>query len=253
MKAIPVILLALLSFSSCSELLQVASQYGTTSTNLPITNAENISGLKSSLDVGIEKAVSLLGVENGFYANAALKLMLPPEAKPIIDNIKLVPGGEDLVNKAILSINRSAEDAVLEATPIFKSAITSMTIADATSILFGKENAATEYLRASTYSQLKTVFARKVKTSLEKPLVANISTINTWNTLNNGYNSVAGTTVGRIAGLKTVQVDLENYVTEKALDALFVKIAVEELSIRKDPSARINAVLKRVFGQLDSK
>lgn len=241
-----------LLFTSCAELMQVANQLGTTST-LPVTNAENISGLKSSLNIGIEQAVGNLGVENGFFNDAALKLFLPPEAKPIIENMRLIPGGQDLVNKAILSLNRSAEDAVKEATPIFKTAITNMSITDAVGILFGKNNAATEYLRQNTYSQLKSAFTPKVKVSLGKPLLANVSTNDTWNTLSSGYNSVAKTPVGIIAGLKTVNVNLENYVTEKALDALFLKVAEEEKAIRVDPVARVSAILKRVFGQLDKK
>lgn len=249
-----IIYLALLSFAftSCAELLQVANQYAPTST-LPVSNAENISGLKSSLNIGIEQAVSNLGKENGFFKDAALKMMLPPEAKPIIDNIKLIPGGNDLVNKAILALNRSAEDAVKEATPIFKTAIVNMSITDAVGILFGKNNAATEYLRQNTYLQLKAAFAPKVKSSLAKPLVANVSTNDTWNTLSSGYNSIVKTPVGIIAGLKTVNVSLENYVTEKALDALFLKVAEEEKAIRVDPVARVSALLKRVFGQLDKK
>lgn len=244
----------LLLFSSCAELLNIAKQVDLQGlTSQPVTNAENISGLKSSLDVGIEKAVGQLGVENGFFNNAAFKLLLPAEAQPIVENIRLVPGGQELVEKAILSINRSAEDAVQEATPIFKMAIQKMTIADATGILFGTENAATDYLRRTTYADLRNAFAPKVKTSLEKPLVANVSTLKTWNTLSSGYNKVAGSTVGVIAGLKTVNVDLENYVTEKALDALFVRVAAEEKLIRQDPVARVNEILKRVFGQLDKK
>jgi hypothetical protein len=101
--------------------MQVASQLGTTAGSvLPVTNAENISGLKSSLNIGIEQAVSNLGVQDGFYKDAALKLLLPKEAQSIVDNIRLVPGGQALVDKAVLSLNRSAEDAVKEATPIFK-------------------------------------------------------------------------------------------------------------------------------------
>jgi len=244
-----------LCFLSCAELQQVASQLSSAlpATSSGITNAENISGLKNSLTIGIEKAVSNLGVENGFYKNAALKILLPKEAQPIIDNVKLIPGGQALVDKAVLSLNRTAEDAVKEATPIFKSAITSMSITDAVGILFGKENAATEYLRQNTYSQLKASFAPKVKQSLGKPLVANISTTQTWNTLSSGYNSVASGTIGSIAGLKTVNVNLEEYVTEKALDALFVKVAAEEKAIRTNPVARVNDLLKKVFGQLDKK
>lgn len=241
-------------FCSCAELLNIAKQYDVQNVlSVPVTNAENISGLKSSLDVGIEKAVSNLGIENGFFGNAALKILLPKEAQPIIDNIKLIPGGQDLVDKAVLSLNRSAEDAVKEAAPIFKNAIKSMTISDAVGILFGSENAATEYLRKTTYADLKAAFAPKIKSSLAKPLVANISTTQTWNTLSSSYNSAAKSTVGKIAGLKSVTVNLEDYATEKALDALFVKITEQEKAIRTNPTARVNDILKRVFGQLDKK
>lgn len=218
-----------------------------------VSDAENISGLKSSLNIGIEEAVKTLGVENGFFNDATLKLLLSPEAKPIIDNIVLIPGGQVLVNKAVLSLNRSAEDAVKEATPIFKTAITNMSITDAITILFGNDDAATEYLCQNTYSQLRDAFAPKIKTSLNKPLVANVSTNETWNTLSTAYNSVASSTIGSISGLKTVNISLENYATEKALDALFVKVAAEEKLIRTDPAARISDLLQKVFGQLDKK
>jgi len=254
MKNLLFIALTCLTLTSCAELMQVASQLSTASSSaVPISNEENISGLKSSLNIGIEQAVKNLGVEDGFFNDAALKLLLPPEAKPIIDNIRLIPGGQDLVDKAVLSLNRSAEDAVNEATPIFKTAIKNMSITDAVGILFGGNNAATEYLRKNTYTQLKTAFTPKVKSSLSKSLVANVSTTDTWNTLSSGYNSVAKTQVGMIAGMKTVNVNLENYVTEKALDALFLKVAAEEKAIRTDPVARISILLQRVFGQLDKK
>jgi len=244
-----------ITFSSCAELMKIAQEVNipTSSVNIPVTNAENISGLKSSLDVGIEKAVGLLSVENAFYGNEALKILLPAEANQIIENIKLIPGGEDLVNRAVLSLNRSAEDAVKEATPIFKNAIRNMSITDAGNILFGSDSAATAYLRQATYQELKTAFAPKVKASLDKPLVAGVSTSETWNTLSNAYNKVTNTMVAKIAGLKPVNISLEEYATQKALDALFVKVAEEEKAIRTNPVARINEILKRVFGQLDKK
>lgn len=220
---------------------------------LPVSNAEIIDGLKSSLTVGIEKAVGKLSMENGFYNDPTLKLLLPPEAKAITTNIRLIPGGQDLVNKTILSLNRTAEDAVKEATPIFRNAILNMSFQDAMSILFGKENAATEYLRKSTYEALKVAFAPKVKSSLNKPLVANVSTNQTWSLLCSSYNGVANSSVGKFSRMKPVNINLENYVTEKALDALFIKVATVEKDIRTNPSARINDVLKRVFGQLDKK
>jgi len=218
-----------------------------------VSNTEIIDGLKSSLNIGIDKAVGKLGIENGFYNDAVLKLLLPPEAKAITNNIKLVPGGQDLVNKTVLSLNRTAEDAVKEATPIFKNAILHMSIQDAVGILYGKENAATEYLRQNTYSQLKAAFAPKVKVSLNKPLVANVSTNQTWNLLCSGYNGVAGSTAGRFSRMKPVNVNIEDYVTEKALDALFTKVAAEEKAIRTNPVARVSALLQKVFGQLDKK
>jgi hypothetical protein len=254
MKKIVLFTVLCISLSSCSQLMQVASQLGTTAGSaLPVTNAENISGLKSSLNIGIEQAVSNLGVQDGFYKDAALKLLLPKEAQSIVDNIRLVPGGQALVDKAVLSLNRSAEDAVKEATPIFKNAILNMSLTDGVGILFGGNNAATEFLRKNTYSQLQAAFAPKVRASLSKPLVANVSTSETWNTLSSGFNSIAKSPVGAIAGLKQVNVSLENYVTEKALDALFLKVAEEEKNIRTNPTARVSSLLKRVFGQLDKK
>jgi len=255
MKRVILIALVGITISACAQLQKVASQIAT-NTNIAgskVTNAENVSGLKSSLNIGIEQAVSSLGVENGFYKDAALKLLLPSEAQSIVKNAKLIPGGQALVDKAVLSLNRSAEDAVKEATPIFKTAIVNMSITDAMGILFGSNNAATEYLRRTTYAQLKAAFAPKVRASLDKPLVANVSTTKTWNSLTSGYNSVAKSMTGSIAGMKTVNVDLENYVTEKALDALFIKVAAEESAIRTNPAARVNDILKKVFGQLDKK
>jgi len=233
--------------SSCSELSQIASQRGQTA---GVTNAENIQGLKNALTVGIENSVGILGRENGFFNDAILKILLPPEAKIIVDNIRLIPGGQDLVNNAILSLNRAAEDAVKSATPIFRSAITGMTINDATNILFGANDAATQYLHRTTYNQLSSAFSPRVRESLEKPLVANISTNQSWNALTSAYNTVANSAVGRTAGLTAVNVNLEIYVTEKALGALFSKIAEEEQKIRTNPAARVNDILRKVFGQL---
>ena len=251
MKKLFLIALAALTLTSCNELLQVANALGTSA--LPVSETENAAGLKSSLDVGIVNAVNLLGVENGFMNDALVKILLPSEAKPIIDNLKLIPGGEDLVNRAILSLNRSAEDAVKEATPIFKKAITTMTIQDATGILFGGDYAATNYLKTKTYTDLTSAFAPKIANSLAKPLVANMSTTQSWNALTSAYNKVAASPVGMVANMKPVNVNLETYVTQKALDALFVKVANEEKLIRTDPKARVTTILQRVFGQLDKK
>ena len=128
-----------------------------------------------------------------------------------------------------------------------------MSFQDAVSILYGKENAATEYLRQNTYAELKAAFAPKVKVSLSKPLVANVSTSQTWNLLCTNYNGVANSSVGKFSRMKPVTVNLENYVTEKALDALFIKIAEQEKAIRTNPAERVTTLLQNVFGKLDKK
>lgn len=251
MKKLLFLSIIALSVVSCAELLQIATTAA--SSSLPVTEAENASGLKSSLNVGIENAVNILGVENGFMNDALVKILLPAEAKTILDNVKLIPGGQELVNKAVLSLNRTAEDAVKEAVPIFKKAILSMSFSDATGILFGGKNAATNYLKQKTSAELVSAFAPKVRESLGKPLVANISTTKSWEALTSNFNKVAATPVGAVAGLKPVKVNLEEYVTQKALDALFIKVADEEQKIRENPVARVSDILKRVFGQLDKK
>ncbi|GHV44048.1 hypothetical protein FACS1894180_4840 [Bacteroidia bacterium] len=242
------------TFFSCAELVQVASSVGTgLLTQGTATNAENAAGLKNALSLGIESAVANLGKSNGFLGDAALKILLPQEAQSIVENIKVIPGGQALVDKAVQSLNAAASDAVQSATPIFKNAITGMSITDAAGILFGGKSAATDYLKNKTYSQLTAAFAPKVNESLGKKLIGSTSTSQAWNSLTSAYNQVAGTAVGAVAGMKPVNVNLEQYVTQKALDALFVKIANEETSIRTNPQARVNSLLQKVFGQLDSK
>lgn len=253
MKKIVFLTASCLFLGGCAQLPQILNQVQTTVNANQITNADNVAGLKSSLNVGIENAVATLGNSDGFLKNEAYKILLPPEAQTITEHIKMIPGGQQLVDKAVLSLNRSAEDAVTTATPIFSAAIRDMSITDAVGILFGKDNAATEYLRKSTYSQLKASFAPKVKASLAKPLVGNISTTQSWSNLSGAYNTVAKSAIGSLSGLKPVQANIEDYVTEKALDALFSRVAAEEKAIRTNPAARVNALLKKVFGQLDKK
>lgn len=247
MKKFILLAMIVVGFTSCAELLQLANA------GMPITEEENANGLKSSLNVGIENAVKILGAENGFMNDAVAKVLLPKEAMPIINNIKLIPGGEKLVNDAILSLNRAAEDAVKDAVPIFKQAILSMSFSDVTGVLFGGKNAATQYLQDKTSQQLVQAFAPKVRNSLAKPLLANVSTNESWGLLTSNYNKVAATPMGAIAGLQAIDVDLESYVTQQAINALFLKIADEEQNIRENPMARVTPILKRVFGQLDNR
>ena len=240
------ILLLALIFSSCAELMQVAQQ--TLNTNQPLTQTEIISGLKEALIVGTDSSASKLGALNGYFGDELVKIVLPPEADPIVDNLNKIPGGDKLVNDVILRINRAAENAASEAKPIFVNSIKSMTIADAVGILKGEDNAATEYLRKTTYDQLIQLYSPKIKQSLDKKLVAGISTTESWDKLTGEWNKIASSVVGQIAGFKPVEVNLEEYLTAKALDGLFLKIAEEEKQIREDPVARVTDLLKRVFG-----
>lgn len=240
--------------SSCETLQQIANIVVSSQTSsVPGATISNAAGLKEALSVGATKAVNALNQDNGYYSNAALKILLPKEASAIVDNIRLIPGGQTMINDVVLRLNRAAEDAASEAKPIFVKSITSMTIKDATGILFGKDTAATNYLRKTTFSQLTTAFQPKIKTSLSKDLVGNISTIESWETLTSAYNEVAKSMIGQAARLKPVQTDLSAYVTQQALNGLFVQIGAEEKNIRENPAARVTIILQKVFGQLDPK
>ncbi len=242
--------LFLLILSACAELTQLAQQ--TLTENRPLTQTEIISGLKEALVVGTGKSVDVLGVTDGYYKDELVKILLPPEADAIVKNISRIPGGEKLVEDAILSINRAAEDAVSEAKPIFVNSIKSMTITDAVGILKGEDNAATQYLHNTTYDQLVGLYRPKIKNSIDKKLVGNISTAQSWDLLTGKWNELANSVVGKVAGFKPVEIQLDEYLTQKALDGLFLKIEDQEKLIRKDPVARVSEILKRVFGSLDS-
>jgi len=218
-----------------------------------LTQDEAASGLKSALTEGSKKASTNLNKTDGYFKDNTVKILLPSEAQPIAKNIKMIPGGQKMEDDAILRMNRAAEDAAITAADIFINAITKMTIADAINILYGSNDAATVYLKKNTYNELKVAFQPKIAASLNKKIVANISAAQSWSVLMTANNKVAGTYPGKAAGMKKVNTDLAEYVTEKALDGLFVKIAATELDIRKNTTARVNDILKKVFGQLDLK
>jgi len=245
-----IILLSALYLTSCAELQTIVNEYAVEQ-NKPLTSLDVSQGLKEALQIGSKNASQVLSLKDGFYKDELVKILLPPEAKIITKHIKMVPGGDDLVDKVVLRLNRAAEDAVIEAAPIFASAISEMTIQDAFGILKGDKNAATQYLKDKSYSKLRDLFLPKVKTSLDKKLLANISTNESWDMLTGSYNKVAGSFAGKIANLKTVNTPLDEYVTNKALDALFLKVAEEELQIRKDPMKRVSSILRKVFSQQD--
>ncbi len=238
---------AFMLISGCAELTQVLQ----TVSDQPLTEEEVISGLREALTIGSRNSADILAAENGYYLDETVKVLLPDEARIIVDNISRLPGGEQLVADVILKINRAAEDAAKDVAPIFVNSIKTMTIRDGFNILNRQDNAATEYLRSSTWNDLYSLYKPKIQKSTEKDIIGNISTIDSWNALTSKWNNVANTVAGKLAGLKPVNVDLNEFLTEKALNGVFVKLEAEEMKIRKDASARVTALLKRVFGSLD--
>lgn len=241
---------AILILTGCAELTRMLQ---TSSVPAPLTETEVISGLKEALITGAKNSAQKLAAENGYYADMAVKILLPDEAKVIIDNISKIPGGDKLVEDVVLRINRAAEDAAKEAAPIFVNSITQMTIGDAFNILKGADNAATDYLRRTTYNDLYALYKPKIQASTEKKIIGNISTKDSWASLTGKWNSFANSVAGKIAGFKPVNTNLDDHLTNKALSGMFLKVEQEEYKIRKEVSARISPILQRVFGSLDKK
>jgi hypothetical protein len=250
MKTKTVVFISLMIIlSGCAELLNVLQTAGT----LPLTETEVISGLKEALITGAKNSAQRLAAENGYYGDALVKIFLPDEAKVIVDNISKIPGGTQLVEDVILRINRAAEDAAKEVAPIFVNSVTQMTIKDAFNILNGADNAATNYLRNTTYNELYALYKPRIQTSTEKKIIGNISTKDSWLTLTGKWNTLANSIAGKLANLKPVNTDLDDFLTNKALSGVFLKVEGEELKIRKEVSARVTPLLQKVFGSLDNK
>ncbi|MFV0594007.1 MAG: DUF4197 domain-containing protein [Draconibacterium sp.] len=246
-KLLPLLIILL---TGCAELTQLAQQ--TLDSGAPLSQNEIVAGLKEALVTGTNNSASVLGAVDGYYKDELVKIVLPPEADIIVDNLSKIPGGDKLVEDVLLNINRAAEDAAKEAAPIFVNSIKSMTFSDAMGILKGGDNAATQYMHKTTYDNLFALYQPKIKSSVEKELVGGISTKESWDSLTGKYNKLANSMAGQFAGLKPVNTELEDYLTQKALDGLFLKIAAEEKQIREDPAARVTNLLKRVFGSVDN-
>jgi len=241
------IVAALILLTGCAEALDLIGSVS----SAPLTEEEVGRGLKEALITGARKAAAELSAEDGYYGDSALRIPLPDEARVIVDNISRLPGGRDMVEDVILRINRAAEDAAREAAPVFVRAVTEMTIADAFGILRGEDDAATAYLRRTTGEDLYALYQPKIEASTSKDIVGGISTGQAWESLTDSWNDLADSAVGRLAGLTAVNTDLDDFLTRKALEGLFVKIEAEEQKIRTDVSARVTPLLKRVFGSLD--
>lgn len=234
--------------SGCAELNSVLQSV---SKDAPLTKTEVTEGLKEALVTGSKNSAAILSAVDGYYGDQLVKILLPEEASVIIDNLSRIAGGEQLVEDVILRINRSAEDAAKEVAPIFINSIKQMTINDAFGILNGADNAATQYLINTTRSDLYNLYKPKISQSTEKDILGGISTKEAWETLTGKWNAFANSAVGRIGGFKAVQTELDSYLTNRALDGMFLKVQDEEKKIRTDISARITPLLERVFGSLD--
>ena len=206
---------------------------GSSSTGTSLTNDDIISGLKEALRVGTDSSTSKLGSVDGFFTDAAVKILMPAEAQKVEKTLRSVGMGK-LVDKAILSMNRAAEDAASGVGNIFWNAIKQMSITDGLQILRGGDFAATDYLKKVTTVELTEKFRPVIEGSLTKTEATKY-----WNDVFSNYNKFSK---------DKVNTDLTAYVTEKALTGLFYNISLEEQKIRKDPAAQVTGILKKVFG-----
>ena len=232
-----VLSIAILSLVSCAEMQQVLEQ-------LPqqtgiLSQAEMGNGLKEALNNGITKQVSKLTTTDGFFKNEAVKILLPEELQKVDTKLRQL-GMTKLADDGLKILNRAAEDAVKEATPIFVDAVKQMTFTDAKNILQGNESSATTYLQTSTSTALYGKFNPVIKNSFAK-----VGADKIWTQIITKYNS--------IPLVKKVNPDLTDYTTNKAMEGVFKMIAVEEKDIRTNFSARTSDLLKKVFALQDKK
>ncbi|EAZ95947.1 hypothetical protein FBBAL38_00970 [Flavobacteria bacterium BAL38] len=233
MKKITLGLIAFALFG-CGELQQSVAQGSLGLGQLDISN-----GLKEALDKGIEKQVSKLTATDGFYKNEAVKILLPDELQKVDQKLRQM-GLSSLADEGIKVLNRAAEDAVKEATPIFVDAVKQMSFTDAKNILMGNESSATTYLQNTTSSSLYSKFNPVIKNSFSK-----VGADKVWSKIISKYNS--------LPFVKKVNPDLTDYTTNKAMEGVFKMIAIEEKEIRTNLGSRSSNLLKNVFALQDKK
>jgi len=199
-----------------------------------LSDQETNDGLKAALNQGVAKAVSLLGASNGFFGNDEVKIPLPDSLKKIEKGLKFIGKGEES-DALVLKMNRAAEAAVPEAKALLVDSIKQMSLTDAKAILTGPEDAATQYFKRTTSAQMGEKFLPIVTKATENVQLAQT------------YNKYAG--MGAKFGVVDEKdANIEQYVTDKALDGLYLMIAKEEAAIRKDPLGQASSLLKKVFG-----
>ena len=213
---------------------QVTKGSSKSDTGKGLSNEDIISGLKEALRVGTDSSAKKLSKSDGFFGDVAIKILMPDEAKQVEQTLRNVGMGK-LVDKAVLSMNRAAEDAASGVGNIFWNSIKNMTVTDGLQILQGGDFAATSYLQQSTTAELTEKFRSVIEASLVKTDATKY-----WKDVFSKYNMFSG---------KPVNTDLTAYVTEKALSGLFYNIRLQEQLIRKDPAAQVTGILKQVFGK----
>lgn len=202
------------------------------------SNEEIIQGLKEALNHGTNNSTAQVSKVDGYLKNPRLFIPWPPEAVEMKNKLVKL-GMQKKVDEFETSLNRAAEEAAKTAAPVFLTAIKNMTVTDGMTILKGNDTAATHYLKGATSTELYTQYKPIVKDAINKVKVTQY-----WDPLVKKYN--------KIPGVKKQNPDLEDYVTRKAMGGLFLLVADEEAKIRKDPMARVNDILKKVFGYADT-
>ncbi|HOZ76007.1 MAG TPA: DUF4197 domain-containing protein [Flavobacterium sp.] len=231
------ILLVFLPSITNAQLKELVKQITPKTVKSATTGLDISAGLKEALNKGITKQVSKLTATDGFYKNNAVKILMPAELQKV-DKALRAMGMGNLADEGIKSLNRAAEDAVNEATPIFVNSIKTMSITDAKTILMGNDTAATSYLQKSTSSALYTKFSPVVQQSIGK-----VGADKIWASIITKYN--------KLPLVSKVNPDIADYVTNKAMEGVFKMIAVEEKSIRGNLSSRTSDLLKQVFALQD--
>ncbi|MBB5283214.1 hypothetical protein HNQ92_001340 [Rhabdobacter roseus] len=200
-----------------------------------LSQNEIAEGLKEALRVGINNGADQASRTDGYFKNELIKILMPPEARRVEERLRQLGLGSE-VDRFVLSLNRAAEDAAKKSKPIFVKAITSMTITDAVGILRGADTSATAYLRRTTNDELYNTFFPVVDSTLN---------------LNNAtrYYADLVNTYNKIPLVQKVNPDLKGYATQQAINGLYSLIAIEEKKIRENPAARVNDLLRKVFGQ----
>ncbi len=227
--------LVIIQLSSCAELQQVVNQMP----NPTLSNEQIAGGLKEALQNGITNQVSTLALKDGFYKNELVKIVMPQELQKVENTLRNLGLGS-LADEGVKMLNRAAEDAVGEATPIFVDAIKSLTLLDAKNILLGNKDAATSFLQNKTQQALYAKFQPIINNSFAK-----VGADKIWTNLITKYNALPLT--------KDVNPDLTNYVTNEALKGVYKMVSKEELKIRTDINSRTSDLLKRVFALQDKK